>query len=151
MLDVFPILPASAKPLWWLASICGLLLLICAVLGYTAYASRHSRIEVGGGELRIVGDFWGRSIPIAALRLDQAAVVDLDEAPELAPKRRTLGTGLPGYASGWFRLHSGEKALVYLTTRNSVVHIPTAQGYSLLLSAERPRELLETLEAQAGA
>jgi hypothetical protein len=148
--EVFAIVPASAKPIWLLAAICSLLAMILLALAYTAYSSRHSRIEVGDGQLRLVGDFWGRSIAVQSLQLDRSAVLDLRTSSEYAPRRRTLGTGLPGYTSGWFRLHSGEKALVYLTDRESVIYLPTSLGYSLLLSADRPRELLAALHSEAG-
>ena len=150
MPEVFAIVPASAKPIWLLAAICLLLSMILLALAYTGYSSRHSRIEVGDGQLRLVGDFWGRSIPVQSLQLEQSAVLDLRASSEYASRRRTLGTGLPGYASGWFRLHSGEKALVYLTDRESVIYLPTSLGYSLLLSADRPRELLAALHSEAG-
>jgi hypothetical protein len=148
--EVFPIAPASAKPIWLLAFICVFLLIIFVALAYTAYSARHSRFEVHPDRLDLVGDFWARSIPIPSLRLEEATVVDLAESPEYSPTRRTLGTGLPGYASGWFRLSNGEKALVYLTRRESVVYLPTSLNYSLLLSTERPRELLAALHSQAG-
>ena len=150
MTAVFPIVPASAKPIWFLAAICILLSIILAALVYTAYSARHSRFEVGNGQLRLAGDFWARSIPLQSLRLERAAILDLAQAPDYAPHRRTLGTGLPGYASGWFRLRNGEKALAYLTRRDSVVYIPTSLGYSLLLSADHPREFLTALRSQGG-
>ena len=150
MTEVFPIVPASAKPIWFLAVVCAVLLIVLVALVYTAYSARHSRIEIGGGQLDLVGDFWARSISIHSLRLDRAAVLDLDRSSEYAPKRRTLGTGLPGYASGWFRLRNGEKALAYLTRREGVVYLPTSLGYSLLLSADRPQELLAALRSHAG-
>ena len=84
------------------------------------------------------------------LRLDRAAIVDLGESTDYAPRRRTFGTGLPGYASGWFRLRNGEKALAYLTRRDAVLYLPTSLGYSLLLSADRPQELLASLKFAAG-
>jgi hypothetical protein len=148
MPEIFPIVPASAKPIWLLAILCVVLSVILVSLAYTAYSARHSRIEVGDGQLRIVGDFWGRSIPVGSLRLERAAIVDLAESPDHAPRRRTFGTGLPGYASGWFRLRNGEKALAYLTRRESVVYLPTSLGYSLLFSADRPQELLDALRSQ---
>ena len=150
MPEVFPIVPASAKPIGFLAVVCVILLVILVLLAYTAYSARNSRIEVGDGQLRIVGDLWARSIPIGSLALERAAVLDLGNSPDHIPKRRTFGTGLPGYASGWFRLGNGEKALAYLTQRHSVLYVPTALGYSLLLSVERPRELIESLRGQAG-
>ena len=145
--QVFPIVPASTKPLWWLAVIIAVLSLVLILLVWTAYSARHSRIEIGGEQLTLVGDLWGRSIPLRALRLEDASIVDLSQSTEYRPRLRTLGTGLPGYASGWFRLRNGEKALAYLTRRDSVLYLPTTLGYVLLLSCERPEELLESLRS----
>jgi hypothetical protein len=150
MTMVFSIVPASAKPIWLLAGVCSLLLMIFFALAYTAYAARNSRIELDRTQLNLVGDFWARSIPIGSLRTEDAAVVDLTQPSDYTPTRRTFGTGLPGYASGWFRMRNGEKALVYLTRRESVVYLPTTLGYSLLLSAERPNELLAALQSRSG-
>ena len=150
MPEVFAIVPASLKPIWFLGAICVLLTLVGVALGYTAYSARNSRIEVGAGELKLVGDFWARSIPIESIRLEGAAVLDLKKSPDYAPRIRTFGTAVPGYASGWYRLRNGEKALAYLTQRDSVVYIPTSLGYSLLLSADRPEELLAALRSRAG-
>jgi hypothetical protein len=60
---------------------------------------------------------------------------------------RTLGTGLPGYKAGWFRLGNGEKALVYLTDLERAVYVPTRAGYSLLLSPADPQAFLNALAA----
>ena len=148
MPEVFPIVPASAKPIWILGAVCIILVIVFAALAYTAYSARNSRVEVSADSLRIVGDFWGRSIDFASLQLDNAAIIGLDLTSNYAPRRRTFGTAVPGYASGWFRLHNGEKALAYLTTRDSVVYIPTSLGYSLLLSADRPEQLLDALRSR---
>ncbi len=113
-MDVFTISPASPKPLWMLIIICVILAVIFVALAYTAYSSRNSRIEVENDRIRLVGDFWGREIPFNQLNISSAGILDLGGNSEYSPKRRTFGTGLPGYASGWFRLRSGEKALVYL-------------------------------------
>jgi hypothetical protein len=145
-MEVFPISPASAKPFWLLGSICVVLALILVALAYTAYSSRHSRVELHSDRIRLAGDFWGRAIPLGLLEVCAARIVDLEAEPELSPRRRTLGTGLPGYASGWFRLRGGQKALVYLTRRQRVVHIPTSEGYALLLSIEEPERFIETLQ-----
>jgi hypothetical protein len=148
MSEIFPIVPASAKPLWFVGVIVVLLSGVLLLLAYTAYSARHSRVEVRGGQLRLVGDLWARSIPIASLQLERAAILDLATAPDYKPRWRTFGTGLPGYASGWFRLRNGEKALAYLTRQDGVVYLPTSLGYALLLSAERPEELLASLRAR---
>lgn len=148
-MEVFPISPASAKPLWFLAVICTLLAVVLGALTYTAYSARHSRVEVDREHLKLVGDFWGRAIPLHMLKLSEARIVSLDQAPQYYPKRRTWGTGLPGYASGWFRLRNGEKALIYLTNRQRVVYVPTSADYSLLLSVTEPERLVEALARRA--
>ena len=145
---IFPIVPASPKPIWILGAVCIFLVIIFAALAYTAYSARNSRLEVGENQLRLVGDFWGRSIDFSSLQLDNAAIIGLDSSSNYAPRRRTFGTAVPGYASGWFRLHNGEKALAYLTNRESVVYIPTSLGYSLLLSADRPEQFLDALRSR---
>ena len=145
-MEVFAITPASSKPLWFLAIICLLLAAILLALVYTAYSSQNSRVQIEADQIRIVGDFWGRSIPFTQLDGANARVIDLADEPDYAPKRRTLGTGMPGYASGWFRLYNGEKALVYLSRRDRVVHLPTYDGYALLLSLDEPENFLEALK-----
>ncbi|UCH47416.1 MAG: hypothetical protein JSU95_15260 [Betaproteobacteria bacterium] len=146
--EVFPIVPASAKPIWILGAVCIILVIIFAALAYTAYSARNSRLEVGENQLRLEGDFWGRSIDFTSLQLDNAAIIDLDSSSNYAPRRRTFGTAVPGYASGWFRLRNGEKALAYLTARKAVVYIPTTLGYSLLLSTDRPQQFLDALRSR---
>ncbi|MFW2438827.1 MAG: PH domain-containing protein [Arenicellales bacterium] len=145
-MEVFLISPASPKPLWFLAIICLILTVVLVALAYTAYSTRHSRVEVGHDRIRLAGDFWGREIPFRQIKVAGARILDLNRSVEHAPKRRTLGTGMPGYASGWFRLRNGEKALVYLTRRHDVVYVPTSDGYSLLLSVDEPERFIETLQ-----
>ena len=145
-MEVFAITPASTKPLWFIAVICVLIAAVLFALAFTAYASQHSRVELDANQIRLVGDFWGREIPFDSLKVAEARVMDLGKKDEHAPRWRTFGTGLPGYASGWFKLRNGEKALVYLSRRTNVAYIPTTEGYSLLLSVDNPQALIETLQ-----
>jgi len=147
-LEVFPIVPAGAKPLWFLGAICLVLGLVIVMLAWVAWSSRNSRVEVTDESIRLVGDIWGRSIPLASLDLSAASVLLLDSSSDYRPVARTFGTGLPGYASGWLRLRNGERALAYLTSSERVVHIPTSDGYSLLLSVADPEALLAALRAR---
>ncbi len=145
-MDVFAISPASSKPLWFIVIIGIILAAVLIVLAYTAYSSRHSRVEIARGRIKLVGDFWGRTIPLHRVEASGARIVALTSRSEFAPKRRTFGTALPGYASGWFRLRNGEKALVYLTQRREVVYVPTTDGYSLLLSVTEPERFVQLLQ-----
>jgi hypothetical protein len=62
-----------------------------------------------------------------------------------------MGTGLPGYAAGWFRLTNGERALLYVTTRERVLYVPTQAGYALLLSPSDPDGMLADLRRRVGS
>ncbi|MEM8674324.1 MAG: PH domain-containing protein [Cyanobacteria bacterium P01_G01_bin.67] len=145
-MEVFSISPASTKPLWFIAVITTLLALVFAIVVYTGYSAQHSRVELRSDRLTLVGDLWGRTIPLESIDVSQAMIVNQDQQSEYSLKRRTFGTGLPGYASGWFRLRNGEKALVYLTRNTSNVYLPTSLNYILLLSVEQPERFIETLQ-----
>jgi len=152
---VFPIIPASSKSLWMIAAIVGVLIVgLVALLGlftYLGYSARHIRFEVSPSGLRIVGDLYGRTIPLQSLRLVEGGRVDLKRSPEYAPKWRTNGVGLPGYQAGWFRLANGEKALLFVTDWRTVVRLPTTEGFTVLLSVADPDGFLASLAAAAEA
>lgn len=148
-MQVFPIPPAAGKGVWVLIAVLVILVAAAAMLGWVAWSTKHSRAEVSPQGLRLVGDLWGRTIPLETLRLDEARIVDLRAEPDLVPRRRTMGTGLPGFAAGWFRLRNSEKALIYLTDRTRVVYLPTDEDYSVMLSSEEPERLLDALKGEA--
>ncbi|HVP27796.1 MAG TPA: PH domain-containing protein [Myxococcota bacterium] len=150
MTEIFPITPAASRAPIFLAVVALVLLVTLVLLVYLAYSSRHSRVEVGPDSIRLVGDLWGRRVPLRSLDLAGARVLDLGSAGQLRPVGRRFGTGLPGYASGWFRLANGERALVYLTDWRHVAYVPTREGYSLLLSLAAPQAFLDRLSALQG-
>jgi len=145
-MDIFAITPASSKPLWLLSIICVLLLLVLIALAFVAYASRNSSVEVNSAHIKLSGDFWGREISIDNLNVAALRVINLEQDLAYKPKWRTLGTGLPGYSSGWFKLRNGEKALVYLTRKNDVVYLPTTLGYALMLSLDETDAFIKKLK-----
>ena len=111
---------------------------------------QHATFELSETGLTLRGELLYRShVPLAELRGGAARVVDLRAEPELAPRRRTAGTALPGYNAGWFRLRNGRKALVYLTQRERVVLVPTTGDYDVLLSITEPERMVARLQALA--
>ena len=142
-MQVFTIAPAGTKAVWLVVLI---LVPVAGLLLVSLIGSRASQFEVSPAGLRLRGDFYGRFIPADRIRVDAARRVDFDTSDELRPRWRTLGTGLPGYQAGWFRLRNGEKALLYLTDRSRAVYIPTTLGYSVLLSPEEPDAFIEALQ-----
>lgn len=141
------IAPGGLKPLWLLVPVVLIFAVILAVLAYSLIGSRTSRFEVSADGLRIRGDLYGRFIPAESIRAEEARRVDFSVDDGFRPSIRTFGTGLPGYQSGWYRLASGDKALVYLTDRSKAVYVPTMVGYALLLSPDDADAFLTALKA----
>lgn len=154
MAEVFHIVPATVRSSA-LLPLAGVLLAVLVgaalLLGASLRGSQKATFEVSPGGLRLRGDLYGRRVPAAELRGGAARVVDLDGDAPLRPVIRTMGTALPGYRAGWFRLANGEKALLYVTDPRRVVYVPTRAGYALLLSVDRPTEFVERLRAIAPA
>lgn len=144
----FPIAVAAGGIRWWpflipLVILAGVILL----LGRSLSASRTARFDVSSSGLQLHGDWYGRTIPSDAIQRNAVRRVDFSNDPELTPRIRTMGTGLPGYQSGWYRLRNGERALLYLTDRSRAVYVPTNAGYSVLLSPADPDGFVSALRA----
>ena len=144
-MTAFPIAPAASRYLWLLVPVTLLLIGVIVMLAISLAGAHTSRFEIFSDSLRLRGDLYGRTIPRAQLQLDLARRVDFRLEPSLLPKWKRMGTGLPGYQSGWFSLRNGEKALLYLTDRSKTVYIPTSAGYSLMLSLRDPDGFLAAL------
>ena len=150
-MEVFQIAPASARSLLLLPLGLIPVVVVAFVLGASFIGMRSARFEVSTTGLRLSGDLYGRTISAADLRGGSARRVNINESTEYQPARRTLGTGLPGYRAGWFRLRNGEKALLYVTDPARVVYVPTRLGYSVMLTPSDPDGFLNALRTVAPA
>jgi hypothetical protein len=147
-MDVFTIAPADTRALWLIGLIpLFVLVLISSILLASLNSARNATFEVSPEGLRLRGDWYGRLIPAEQLVRGMARRVDLEVTPDLAPRWRTLGTGLPGYRAGWFRLRNGERALLYLTDRSKAVYVPTTEGYGVLVSPSEPDKFVAAINA----
>ena len=147
---VFGIIPSSSGPYTtiWVISVAVIvvLLLVAAMFISTGYQSRHLKFTVNDEGLRIHPGQYSRFIPWGDINTAGVKVMNLNVETEYQPKWRTNGAGLPGFASGWFKLANKEKALVFLTDRNRVVYIPTNKDYAVLLSVQEAEELAGVLQ-----
>jgi Bacterial PH domain len=149
MESVYGIVPAGLRPFYVILPVALFLVAVIALLGVAGYASQRARFVVSAAGLEIHGDLYGRRVPWAALRVAEARVVDLRGSDGLRPRSRRFGTGLPGYAAGWFRLQNGRRALLYVTAWRRVLYLPTNAGYALLLSPGDPDAMLADLQRHA--
>jgi hypothetical protein len=150
MKDVFPIVPASGGPGWFLAGLALFFVLMLGLFAAFAYSSRRVTFEVSAAGLRVTGDLYGRLVPLDVLRPDDARIIDV-RSGEFAPSTRRNATGLPGYSAGWFTLRNGARALVFVTSRDRALYLPTTDGYALVMSPQDPEALLASIRRHKGA
>ena len=77
--------------------------------------------------------------------LTNITTVDLREHPELKPTIRTFGAGLPGYKLGWFRLASGAKAFLAVSSDKAVV-IKLKEDTYVILTPKNINEFIDRLQ-----
>ena len=147
-MQTFPIAPAELKAMWFIvAFVCVVMLLAGSLLVTAVRGSRSSSFDVSPEGLRLRGDLYGRLIPAEHVRGAEARRVDFTVSPELRPRRRTMGTGMPGYSAGWFTLQNGDKALVYMTDPRRAVYVPTTEGYAVLVTPSDPDAFVTALSS----
>ena len=150
MTQTFQIAPASVKAMWLLVPVLAIPLVIVAIILLASMTGlKKARFEVSDAGLRLAGDMYGHAIPLSDLRGGAARRVDISAGSEFQPARRTMGTGLPGYRAGWFRLRNGEKALLYVTDPAKAVYVPTRLDFSVLVSPGDPDGFLAAIRATA--
>ena len=125
----------------------GMIFIAVYVLLFRAVQRR--RIVLVDGVLDITATFYRRRLPLAALDLDKAQVLDLDAHREWRPFLKTNAMGLPGLRAGWYRSRNFTRMFCLLTTWNRVLMLPELAGGAILLSAEQPQQLLQVLRETA--
>jgi hypothetical protein len=106
------------------------------------------RVRLDAGVLRFGMARWSR-VAVAALDLDAARIVNLDQQRELRPAIRLAGTAMPGYRSGWYWLRNRKRAYVVLMDWRRVLLLSRRDGVLILLGVERPEALLDALRQAA--
>lgn len=96
--------------------------------------TRRIAVTLDDDALTVVTGVATQRFALSALRANGVRTIDLAAHPELKPLVRTWGIGLPGLASGWFRLRNRGKALCVLTGRERVTVLRADDGTWVLLS-----------------
>ncbi len=122
-----------------------------AVYAALAGLMRRHRVSVDAAGIEIATTFYRRRLDWAALRLDAARVIALDERPELRPVLKSNGFAVPGFRSGWFRSRNLKRLFVATAGGKKLLWLPTTLGYDVLLQPRNPAALLEAIRAAAVA
>ncbi|HEY5741705.1 MAG TPA: hypothetical protein VIS99_04125, partial [Terrimicrobiaceae bacterium] len=102
------------------------------------------------GRLFVRGDILCWRFPLSSMNLGPSIVLDLTQWPEFKPRRKIIGTNIPGFQSGEFLLRNGRRGIVFLSDLHRVLCILMNDGKFLLLSCRDPNELLALLVAEKG-
>ena len=126
-----------------------ILIIVALALGLSLLAMKRRSVSLAGRVLDVRAALFRERTPIADIDLERARVVDLAERMDLRPAVKTMGMSLPGFNAGRFRLRGKlVKAFCLITDRSRVLWLPLHNGKDqLLLSVERPQDLLEALRA----
>jgi hypothetical protein len=110
--------------------------------------SKHVRFEIADGRLFVRGDIFCWRFPLSSMNLGPSVALDLTQWPDFQPRRKIIGTSMPGYQSGEFLLGNGRRAIVFLSDLHRVLCILMNDGKFLLLSCADPEGLLALLVAE---
>jgi Bacterial PH domain len=130
--------------LWTALTVSALLIFAFLVLD----RSKHVRFVVEDGRLFVRGDIFCWRFPVSSMKLGPAIALDLTEWPDFKPRRKIIGTSMPGYQSGEFFLRNGRRAIVFLSDLRHVLCILMDNEKFLLLSCADPAGLLALLVSE---
>ena len=77
--------------------------------------------------------------------VEEIFVADLNSRDDLKPRLRTWGTGLPGYALGWFKLGNDAKAFCAISSNTAVVFKLRNDTY-LIVTPSNTTNFMQTLK-----
>ncbi len=145
---VVGVLARQPEQAFWIGIVASALL----VFGFLVLdRSKHVRYEIEDGRLFVRGDIFCWRFPVSSMNLGPSVVLDLTQWPDFKPRRKIIGTNMPGYQSGEFLLENGRRAIVFLSDLRRVLCILMNDGKFLLLSCADPEGLLELLVAEKRA
>ncbi|MGA9578019.1 MAG: PH domain-containing protein [Terrimicrobiaceae bacterium] len=145
---VVGVLARQPEQACWIGIVASALL----VFGFLIFdRSKHVRYEITDGRLFVRGDIFCWRFPVSNMNLGPSVVLDLTQWPDFKPRRKIIGTNMPGYQSGEFLLENGRRAIVFLSDLRRVLCILMNDGKFLLLSCADPEGLLELLVAEKRA
>ena len=116
--------------------------IVALVLGVSLLAMKRRSVALVDNVLDVRAALFRERTPTADIDLERARV-------DLRPALKTMGMSLPGFHAGRFRLRGKlVKAFCLITDRSRVLWLPLHNGKDqLLLSVERPQDLLDALRA----
>ncbi len=115
-----------------------------------AYTMMRNEISLDAQTLTVKAGFYERIVSRADIVWAESRVIDGSQEPDLWPRVRVNGVGLPGYQAGWFRLASGARVFL-LVTHRPLVYLRIQGGEDFLLTVAKSSSLFELVQAGNGS
>jgi len=146
---LYAVLDSAQGPLKTLYALLPPIGFVLVMLPVLLWLMHRRAVTLDGGTLHVRAAMYSKRTAAAALDLDRARVVNLDERTELRPGWRSNGYATIGYTAGHYRMRNKlGSAFCLLTQRQRVLWLPLRGGTQhILLSLERPQALLDALRA----
>ncbi len=111
-----------------------------------AFFLLRNEISLNAQGLTVKAAFYERTVSRSDIVWENSRFVDVIREPEISPRVRVNGIGLPGYRAGWFRLGNGTRAFL-LMTHGPLAYLPVRDGDDFLLSVARSSPLFQKIQA----
>jgi len=121
-----------------------IILVIVLIIGII-HAVKYTSIAIKDNEVIIKSFLYGRKIPIKDIQINETRIINLNQESDYNISFRTNGISLTNFHSGWMKLRNGQKALVFLTNKDSVLLMPV-KDFNVLFSMERGEEFIKKLK-----
>jgi hypothetical protein len=122
-----------------------IILMVGLIFGLIS-SMKNTSLSLTDRELIIKTMFYGRSIPLENIMIDEIRAINLNEEDEYSISFRLNGTGLPNAKLGWMRLKNGMKSLACVTDKENVALIPT-KDYVILFSMSHINEFISRIKS----
>lgn len=145
-MEIYEIQPASNSIFFMVIPLFLILLFILFLILFAFFSSKNAKFLINENTLEIKASVYSRRILLNEIKRDEVKLLNLMEDSSWSIKWRTNGIGLLGYNEGWYTLKNGQKGLLFLTSKEKVVLIPTIHNYFIMISPKDPIDFIQALK-----
>jgi hypothetical protein len=106
------------------------------------------RLELYPNHLKLDVPRHDKAIAYADLLISKARVIRYHEVERVKYRRGALFASMRWAKVGFFTTRDGKKRLMAVTDSTRILHIPTTQGYSIMVSVSEPEKLIQALTSR---
>ncbi|QLE87248.1 hypothetical protein FLM48_20540 [Shewanella sp. Scap07] len=126
------------------AKVASMALMVPLILAFSwvLYQINDAKLVIDEQTLTLDVPVYGFSLPLSEVDMQAISYLDWHTQPDLKPRLRTNGIGMPELQLGWFKLKNQQKAFMAMTDQSKLIMIPTSHDYPIILSLQQPGDLV---------